>query len=192
MTFTIDVRYHPRVVSASKHRASIRLKDYDYAQAGAYFVTACVRDRRCLCGEIADDVMRMNEYGRIVESCWNESPQHFPHVELDAFVVMPNHVHGIVVITGAVGARHASSLPHPTRAHGTDKGSLGVIVGSFKSAVTKRINDLHGSRGAIVWQRNYYERVSRDEREPYCARQYILDNPLLCALDRENPLNITP
>ncbi|MBW2704487.1 MAG: transposase, partial [Deltaproteobacteria bacterium] len=80
------------------HRRSIRLKGYDYGQAGAYFVTICAWDRACLFGDVVEDRMRLNDAGRIAEACWLAIPEHFPLVELDAFVVMPNHVHGIIVI----------------------------------------------------------------------------------------------
>jgi len=101
---------------------------------------------------------------------------------------MPNHVHGIIVITEAVGARHASPLPRPAGPSGTGKGSLGAIVGSFKSSITKSINDVRRTPGAVVWQRNYFEHIIRDERELRRVEQYILDNPLKWALDKENPI----
>lgn len=89
------------------HRRSIRLPGYDYSRAGAYFVTICAQDRACLFGDIADGVMRLNDAGRVVERCWHEIPIHFPHVELDEFVIMPNHVHGIIVIVeNHVGAKN--------------------------------------------------------------------------------------
>ena len=88
------------------HRRSIRLKGYDYAQAGAYFVTICTQHRACLFGEVVNGQMQLNDAGRFVEQCWLDIPHHFPHVELEAFVVMPNHVHGIIVITDPVGAKN--------------------------------------------------------------------------------------
>ncbi len=96
------------------HRRSIRLKGYDYAHPGAYFITICTHDRACLFGEIADGEMILNEAGRIVEKCWREIPMHFPHVALDEFVVMPNHVHGILFIIAVVGAKNISPLPLPS------------------------------------------------------------------------------
>jgi len=96
------------------HRRSIRLKGYDYTRAGAYFVTICTKDRTCLFGDVADGVMRLNQMGHIVRQCWLAIPEHFPHVLLDEFVVMPNHVRGIIVImaTHDVGARHAVGATH--------------------------------------------------------------------------------
>ena len=94
------------------HRRSIRLRGYDYSQAGAYFVTACVQSRECLFGAVADGELRLNRYGEIVMRCWDELPAHYPTVELDAFVVMPNHIHGILVLTGALAPTSPPS-PNP-------------------------------------------------------------------------------
>jgi REP element-mobilizing transposase RayT len=184
------MRYDPE----KHHRRSIRLKGYDYTQAGAYFVTICTKDRACLFGHVADGVMRLNQMGHIVRQCWLAIPDHVPHVLLDEFVVMPNHVHGIIVImpTHDVGATHASPRPNhdtPTRPRGPQRQSLGSIVGSFKSAVTKRINELRGTPGAPVWQRNYYEHIIRNDDDMARIRKYIVNNPLQWALDRENPMN---
>ena len=175
-----------------RHR--MRLAHYDYTQSGMYFVTVCTCRRSCLFGNIADDVMQANTFGRCVENAWMDLPLHFSRVELDAFVVMPNHVHGIVVLTGEsvppdVGAQHAAPLPKPAhRISGrTLPGSLGTIVHSFKAAATHSINTCRHTPGAMVWQRNYYEHVIRNERELASIREYIRNNPLQWALDRENP-----
>jgi len=174
------------------HRRSIRLKGYDYTQAGAYFVTICTKDRACLFGDVADGVMRLNQMRHIVRQCWLAIPDHFPHVLLDEFVVMPNHVHGILVImpTHDVGATHASPLQNddtPTRPRGPQPRSVASIVGSFKSAAAKRINEHRGTPGAPIWQRNYYEHIIRDDESLNRIRQYIAENPLHWYLDRENP-----
>jgi REP element-mobilizing transposase RayT len=174
------------------HRRSIRLRNYDYSQAGAYYVTICTRDRECLFGEIVDGEMRLNEMGQIITGCWDESPNHFPNVKLDAFVVMPNHVHGIIVIvetsdSGSVGARHAVPLQ---RSFGQPiSGSLPTIIRSFKSAVTRRINEMRDTPGMPVWQRNYYEHVIRNNRELDRVRRYIAGNPARWTEDSENPAN---
>jgi len=181
------------------HRRSIRLKGYDYTRAGAYFVTICTKDRACLFGDVADGVMRLNQMGHIVRKCWLAIPDHVPHVLLDEFVVMPNHVHGIVVIvsTDTVGATHASPPQHasplqnddtPTRPRGPQRQSVASIVGSFKSAATKRINEQRGTPGTPVWQRDYFEHIIRNDESLNRIREYILNNPLQWALDRENPL----
>ena len=143
------------------HRRSIRLKGIDYSQQGAYYVTIVAWRRECLFGEVMDGEMVLNPRGMITDECWREIPNHFSNVELGAHVIMPNHMHGIIFINGmdenriatarsqSVGARHAS----PLRPRGVLPGSLGVIVGSFKSAVTKRIGRELNETG--IWQRNY-------------------------------------
>ena len=109
-----------------QRRRSIRLRDFDYSQAGAYFVTICTRERACRFGEIVGGDMRLNEAGRIVEQCWLAIPVHFPNVDLDVFVVMPNHVHGIVLMSGrTVGAKNFSPLPGTSR-------TIGSIIRGFK------------------------------------------------------------
>lgn len=172
------------------HRRSIRLKGYDYTQAGAYFVTICTQHRTCLFGEMVNEQMQLNDAGRFVEQCWLDIPHHFPHVELEAFVVMPNHVHGIIVITDPVGAKNFSPLPNdgtstPTLFLSTSR-TIGSIVRGFKIGVTKwfRMNmDI-----STVWQRNYYEHIIRNESTLHRIRDYIVNNPLQWAVDRENPL----
>ena len=193
------------------HRRSIRLPGYDYAEPGACFVTICTKDRLCLFGEVVAGEMRLNAAGHIAHQCWSDIPNHFPHVQLDAFIVMPNHVHGILVIAhhaapddvGArhVGARHAVPLqppavtPPPTASRNPAveqfgkpvHGSIPTIVRSFKSAATRHINILRGTPGAPVWQRNYYEHIIRTEDALRRIRQYIVTNPMRWHLDRENP-----
>ena len=133
--------------------------------------------------------MQRNELGRIANECWRAIPDHFPNVELGAYVVMPNHVHGIIVInenrmetnsSPSVGTMHTS-----LRAHGTKPKSIGAIVGSFKSAVTRRIGRELNATG--IWQRNYYERIIRNPEEWDRIRRYIESNPSQWAEDQENP-----
>jgi len=218
------VKYDP----ARHHRRSIRLRGYDYTQAGAYFITICTQGREYLFGEVADDEMHLNEYGRIVRDVWFDLPNHVSNVVLDAFVVMPNHVHGIVVIVngdvvgvgvdgadsvgaGSVGAGSepaptvtttttaepaptattttpaptttAEPTPTPTKRHG-----LPEIVRQFKTFSARRINEHRGTTGTPVWQRNYYEHIIRDDASLNRIRQYILNNPIKWALDKENPV----
>ena len=177
---------------AKKHcRRSIRLKEFDYARPGSYFVTICARDRECLFGDVAVGEMRLSEYGVIASACLGEIPKHFPYVRLDAFVVMPNHVHMIVVIFDVdvrVGAQHAAPL-HQQQRTNVAPDSLSAIVRSYKSAVTKRVNELRGMPGVALWQRNYYEHIVRNENELRLVREYIVNNPLQWSLDRENPIN---
>ncbi len=164
------------------HRRSIRWRGYDYTCPGAYFITVVTWGRECLFGEIVDGEMQMNELGAVAQSCWQEIPAHFPHVQLDAYVVMPNHIHGIIVIMD-VGAY--ASPPMPPR--GPQPKSVGAMVGSFKSAAAKRINEIRGTPGMPVWQRNYYEHIIRNEAALDETRRYIAENPLRWESDHENP-----
>ncbi|MEJ5299358.1 MAG: transposase [Thermodesulforhabdaceae bacterium] len=174
------------------HRQSIRLKNYDYTQPGAYFITLCTYERAQLFGYVDNGAMVLNALGEIARQCWLAIPNHFPHTELDEFVIMPNHVHGIIWIVGDVGARHAVPLQSAVRKTMEQfgqpvLGSIPTIVRSFKSAVTHRINQYRGTPGALVWQRNYYEHIIRTERVLNAIRQYIRDNPLRWHMDRYNP-----
>jgi putative transposase len=166
-------------------RQSLRLRGYDYTQCGAYFVTFCAWERRSLFGEILDGQLRLNALGSVVEEAWFVLPTHFPSVELDASVVMPNHMHGVVII--GVAAQHAApSRPSPAK-FAVTPGSLGANVRSFKSAVTRRANELRMPFGAQLWQRNYYEHVIRNDESLDRIRQYITTNPARWELDAENP-----
>ena len=165
-------------------RRSIRLKHYDYSQAGAYFVTICTHARACVFGDVVDGAMVLNDAGKMAAQCWRAIPEHFPHVALDVFVVMPNHVHGILFIHDApenVGANNYSPMPR-----GTSK-TVGAVVRGFKTGVTKWARCHTAVRD--VWQRNYYEHVIRDEASLLQIREYINNNPLQWALDCENPPN---
>src|SRR5205823_206535 len=122
--------------------------------------------------------MQLNAAGRIVASCWEDIPEHFPTVSLDGWVIMPNHVHGIVVITTSDTTSAIMPLAASTP-------SLGVIVGAFKSAATKRVNEWRRTPETL-WQRSYYERVIRDDRSLNRVRQYIEENPVRWAYDTEN------
>jgi putative transposase len=181
------------------HRRSIRLKGYDYSQAGAYFVTVCTQDREVLLGDIVDEAMRWNAYGDVVAACWDEIPTHFPTVDLDAFVVMPNHVHGVIVLAYTVGARSPRPYHGGETTPGMETGvetmplrnpTLGQVVAYFKSQSTKRINEIRATPGVPIWQRNYYEHIIRDEHALQRIRDYIATNPLRWALDRENPARL--
>ena len=172
------------------HRQSTRLRDYDYGRTGAYFVTICVVQKQCLFGEIVDDTVKLGALGQIITACWQAIPDHFPQVVLDAYVVMPNHVHGILVIDAAsdgqmhrVGAQHAAPLPQNVK-----PGSLGAIVRSFKAAASRQVNIQRQTPGELLWQRNYHDRIIRNEPELNRIRAYIAQNPAKWAEDAENPL----
>ena len=180
------MKYEPE----KHHRRSIRLQGYDYSQPGAYFVTICTQDRACLFGDVVNDEMELNALGVIVRKEWFRSADIRQEIKLhhDEFVVMPNHVHGIVWLIGDdVGAHGRAPLQWQRLAK-----SLGSFIAGFKSAVTKCINEYRHTPGTPVWQRNYYEHVIRDDASLDRTRQYIIDNPARWAFDRENPLVTTP
>jgi REP element-mobilizing transposase RayT len=164
-----------------RERKNIRLKEYDYSQPGEYFVTICTKDREHRFGRIVKGRMSMNDHGTVVESCWKEIPKHYQNIGLDEFTVMPDHFHGIVMILekSIVGATHAS--PQQGK-----RNRLGDVVGSFKSAATKRMNETSGTPGVSVWQRGYYDHIIRDEQSLDRIRDYIIDNPRRWSADGNN------
>ena len=173
------------------HRRSIRLKEYDYSRAGAYFVTICVQNGECLFGEIVDGIVRLNEFGQIVEDEWRQTGRNRINIKLDVYVVMPNHFHGILFIHGDGGGT-ARRAPTVERFGKPVSGSVPTIVRSFKSAVTKRVNEIRHTPGGSVWQRNYYEHIIRDDDDLNRIRQYIADNPARWTDDENHPANIKP
>jgi putative transposase len=199
-------RYTARLLDNVMHirdRSSLRLDGYDYAQAGAYFVTICTQNRACLFGDAAHEEIRLSDAGRMVQAVWDEMPDHYPGIGTDAFVVMPNHIHGIIVIIGpspvvGAGPRACPNYGQITKRIGQPQGvaptglSLSDMVHRFKTLTTTRYADGVRKRGwapfdGRLWQRNYYEHVIRNERELDRTREYIATNPLKWALDRENP-----
>ena len=187
-------------------RRSIRLKDYDYSQAGAYFVTMCTFKKECLFGDIEDGKMRLNEFGEVVKRQWLQTGVVRASVELDEFQIMPNHFHGIIILNDNVGAiRRVALFPEtccsaPERAihriaptgdiAGAVSGSIGAVIGQLKSIVTKQINAIRNTPGCPVWQRNYYEHIIRNEDEMDRIREYIINNSVKWAEDENNPANI--
>ncbi|MBI3579254.1 MAG: transposase [Ignavibacteriales bacterium] len=179
----------------TRKRKSIRLKEYDYSLVGAYFITVCTHHREHLFGEIANEQMRVNKYGTIVQDCWDGLTKHYPNVELDQFVVMPNHVHGIVAIlddplVGAGSPRPNSNITVNTGARKPRpyqyKPTLGQIIGYFKYQSTKHINELRNTPGRPVWQRGYFEHIIRNEKSLNRIREYIHTNPQRWDFDHEN------
>lgn len=193
--------------SATHHRRSLRLRGYDYAQAGAYFVTVCTQNRTCLFGEIADGQMTINDAGLMVARWFEQLPDKFPDIECDAFVCMPNHVHFVIVIHSAAGA---DPRVCPEGDDGSDKGAhagaplrnavsrdvdLPTLVQWFKTMTTNEYMRGVKSRGwpaftDRLWQRNYYEHIVRSEESLTRIREYIWDNPAKWSLDHENPANV--
>jgi REP element-mobilizing transposase RayT len=174
---TIVNRYNPQL----HHRRSIRLKGFDYSQAGAYFITVCTQDRVCCLADIRDGQAVLSAAGLIVAETWRSLPSRFAGIGTDAFIVMPNHVHGIVIVDGTSfnnGAPQGAMNRSPT---------LGECVRTFKAASTRLIRQ-RGLDG-FGWQRNYHERVIRDDEELTRVREYIQANPVQWADDEENPFN---
>jgi putative transposase len=182
--------------SAIRHRRSIRVRNYDYSHAGAYFITICAWNKESLFGEIEKGQMQLNAYGEIAIKYWNGIHGHFMHVETDEFIVMPNHVHGVIVVNncrGEVTSPFSSGLDTmksiiqggetpPLR-----RFALGQIVAYFKYQTAKQINQIRNTPGTPVWQRNYYEHIIRSEKDLKSIREYIRYNPLKWDEDEENP-----
>lgn len=194
-------KYNPNI----HHRKSIRLKGYDYSQEGLYFITLCTQNRECLFGNITNGNMILNDAGIMVEKCWHEIPHHFPNTKLHEMVVMPNHFHGIIEITPAVGttvspetvgandyspnyssnnirANDYSPLRSPSK-------TIGSIVRGFKIGVTKWFRENKQNQfpiGKPVWQRNYWDRIIRNNDEYQHIMQYIINNPQQWENDKLN------
>ena len=195
------------------HRRSTRLEGYDYSQAGAYFVTMCVDGGLCLLGEVVDGEMELTWRGHIAAGTWLWLAEQYEHVELDVWQVMPNHFHGIIVLTdgeadarvtggNAAGAVHGgesgavhggeSGAVHEPPLHAESEGGrkvkpLGRLIGAFKTVCTAQINRMQGTQGAKFWQRDFYDRVIRHERELEAIRTYIYKNPAAWDADRLHP-----
>ena len=192
----LNVKYN----SKKHHRQSLRLKGYDYTQSGAYYVTICTQKRSCLLGTVKDGEMVLNEAGQMIKSVWDELPEKCSGIEIDQYIIMPNHMHGIIFIVGAplvgalsVGSRmgvkdRAGTRPAPTS-------SLGYVVGIFKSisthqyAINVHTNNWPEFSGKL-WQRNYYERIIRNDDELYRIREYIQNNPRQWDDDDYNPMKL--
>lgn len=165
-------------------RSSIRLPWWDYSQAGWHFVTVCTKDRRCVLGEIVEGKVVLSPAGLVVEEEWQRTATIREHVSLDEFVIMPNHLHGILVFTG--GAEKTSHRDVSTKAN-LKPHSLGSIIGQFKSVCTKRIRGT--GFGPFGWQPRLYEHIIRDESSLETIRQYIVEDPVKWELDTDNPKN---
>jgi REP element-mobilizing transposase RayT len=164
------------------NRRSIRLKEYDYSNPGAYFITICTHNRKLY-------FEKYKKLKEIVNLEWLKIPNRYPNVQLDEFIIMPNHIHGILMIVGATLAvaqnKRAGARPAPT---------IDEIIGTFKSlCVNEWLKDIKENRINVAgkfWQRNYYEHIVRDENSLNRIREYIMNNPLRWHLDKENPNKI--
>ena len=185
------MKYNPDI----HKRHSIRLKGYNYSQAGAYFITICTYERVCIFEDVFDGKIQINNAGEIANICWQQISEHFPNVVLDEYVIMPNHVHGIIFIVDNdvnVGVQNIEPLQQIENQSKNEfqhiiPRSIGSIIRGYKIGVTKwfrKNTDMH-----LVWQRNYFERVIRNEKELNRIRDYIIDNPLKWHEDKNNPSN---
>ncbi len=174
-------QYDPRI----HHRHSIRLKGYDCSLEGMYFVTLVTQGRSPLFGEVVEGEMRLNRCGEIVEEWWTAIEEHFPTIETGAFVVMPNHVHGII----AIGDDRRGTVPVPRGGETLPlrKPTLGQIVAYFKYQTTKQINAMKGGPVTKIWQRNFYGHILRSQQDLGLTWRYIESNPSAWTADRENP-----
>ena len=172
------MKFDPRI----HHRRSIRLPGYDYSSPGAYYVTICTHEKSFLFGRVLDGQMHRNDFGDVAHEEWFRSAKLRHDIMLDAFIVMPNHIHGIIIRRGT--ARRA---PTVERFGKPVAGSLPTLVRAYKSAVTQGINTLRKTPGESVWQENYYEHIVRSEAELNRIREYIATNPLRWGSDRYNP-----
>ncbi len=176
---------------------STRLKHWDYAEDGCYFITICAKDREFYFGDIIGGKMKLSSIGKIANQYWRVISKHFSFVNLDEFIVMPNHIHGIIIIdkTASVGAsavsvetRHGASLPPRRRKFGPmQKNSLSSIINHYKGAVKKWCNK---NNMDFLWQERFYDHIVRDEKSLNRIRQYIIDNPAKWESDRNNPENL--
>jgi putative transposase len=193
-SIALPMRHDPDIY----HRRSIRLPGYDYIQPGAYFVTICTQGRECLFGEIVGDEMISNDAGRMIETWWRKLPAKFPSCNADAFVVMPNHLHGVIVIDHDTVRADPRVRPEVVQDDivGADprvRPALPRIVQWFKTMTTNAY--IHGTDDCgwrpfvgRLWQRNYYDHIVRDEEELRHIREYVVNNPLNWTHDREHPL----
>jgi len=194
-TYSGRTTVHAACVPASYHRRSIRLRGYNYSAAGAYFVTLCVQDRRCLFGDVTDGVVGLSDAGHMVDDVWTEMPMFYRGVDIDGFVVMPNHIHGIITLVGA----GPCACPETGRPQGAAPTAISLpdVVQRFKTLTTRRYADSVKRLGwpafrGRLWQRGYYERIIRDDVELNRIRRYVAENPQYWAEDVENPKNPCP
>jgi putative transposase len=164
-----------------RQRKPTRKPDIDYARPGFYFVTICTKEKEEILGKISDETMKLNDYGHIIRECWLALPTHYRCCRLHGFVVMPNHVHGIIEIVGGsivgAGLRPARSFPNPA--------SLSEIIRAFKAFSSRAIN-LKYPDGLFQWQRSFHDRIIRDKGELAVIARYIIDNPRHWSEDEEN------
>jgi REP element-mobilizing transposase RayT len=175
-----------------QRKNSLRLPNYDYSLPGAYFITLCTQNRLHVFGHISDEEMVLNDYGKVVKEVWKNLPNHYPNMACGEFVVMPNHIHGVMFLKpidhtkggfethpNQKQTRPNQKRTHPNKIHGIPE-----IVRALKTFSARKINEIRNSPGGKVWQRNYWDRVVRNERALQAINRYIQNNPLKWQLDR--------
>lgn len=164
------------------HRKSLRFKHYDYRQNGLYFITICCKNRQCLLGNIVDNEMNLNNLGEMVRECWLKIQNYYPQVNLHPFVIMPNHIHGIIEIASNENWGECDSPLHNQSTFNGTSQTIGAMIRGFKAGVTSwaRKNKEHYD----IWQRNYYEHIIRNEKSYNQIIEYIENNPILWEQDR--------
>ncbi|NEZ60705.1 transposase [Adonisia turfae] len=180
---------------------SMRLPQRDYRRAGGYFLTLCTKKRECFFGDVVDGVMEFSAIGHMAKRCWQEIPDHCENVRIDEYVVMPNHLHGILIIERRLdnplvetfhgrSLQEGSSLSQKMSAISPKRGSLGAIVRSYKSSVTRWCRQNGYSR--FAWQSRFYEHIIRADRSIDYIRRYIVKNPSNWGRDRNHPRKLLP
>ena len=200
------MQFDPRI----HYRHSVRLQGYDYSQSGVYYITIVTFRRECLFGGIRDGGMQLSGMGHIADENWRAIPAHFPNAELGEFVIMPNHLHGIIIVGAtqwvapprdakppidSIAVAPTQVIPitgdsktiasSQTKPNGPKRGSIGAIIGAYKMSVTRRIQA--ECNGANIWQRNYYEHIIRNDDDHNRIQFYIESNPANWMDDEENP-----
>lgn len=172
-----------------KQHKQYRLKTHDYAQAGYYFVTICVRNHQCLFGEVENEKVNLSQIGIVAQRFWRKIPKVFPNVTLDAFVVMPNHVHGIIAMYRKcrnVAVQRSYEGNHKRMSQISPKPqSLSTIIRSYKSICTKTINEMQNEI-YFQWQPRFHDRIIRNEKELNTIREYIKNNPLKWDIEKNS------
>jgi REP element-mobilizing transposase RayT len=168
---------------------STRLKNWDYSSAGWYYVTICVKNMDCVLGKIIEGKMVLSDTGKIVDNYWRQIPRHFNNVDLNEYQIMPNHLHGIVVIKNniVVETHHDASLQKHKTNRGEKRPLLSIIIGRFKMQSSKQIRIIKAN---FFWQPRFFDHIIRSERTLQIIREYIRGNPLKWDIDENNPKNL--
>ena len=161
-------------------RKNTRLGEFDYSQSSYYFVTICMKNRNEFFSHIVNSELILTEFGKILDDVWNNLPKYY-NVELDYYIVMPDHFHGIIIIDDTLSVKNDKEKKPLT---------LSDIVGKFKSYSSRKIRNLLGNKNEFEWQKSFYDRIIRSEVELYNIRKYIKENPLRWDVEKNNPENL--